>query len=142
MGKDGQINDEYNRLSSIFQDLDANEKIVVDGLLRQAAFMSVVLKDMQNYILEHGFIDSYQNGANQSGHKASATMSAYNSTLKNYTAVTKSLVSLVPRAKRVKVQDELRARMTELMDEETDEERAERYEQAAREAAELRRTYK
>ena len=47
-----------------------------------------------------GVTDVYQNGANQHGKKQSATLQSYNSLIKNYAGVIKTLSQLVPPAKK------------------------------------------
>ena len=69
-------------------------------LLQNAAFMKVTLEDLQEIINNEGVTDVYQNGANQHGKKQSATLQSYNSLIKNYANVIKTLSHLVPPAKK------------------------------------------
>ena len=58
--------------------------------------MRVALDDLQEIVSREGPVDSYQNGANQSGMKQSAAPQAYNQLVKNYSAVIKTLFGLLP----------------------------------------------
>ena len=113
-----KISEEYQRISIYFESLDENEKAVIDPLIRNAAFMRVALDDLQEIIAEQGPVEGYQNGANQFGTKQSAALQSYNSLVKNYSAVIKTLFGLLPKMKRPAV--------TPFVDEETAEERRER----------------
>lgn len=62
--------------------------------------MKVTLEDLQEKINSEGVTDEYQNGANQKGIKQSATLQSYNSLIKNYASVMKSLSQLLPPEKK------------------------------------------
>ena len=68
--------------------------------MKNAAFMAVELEDLQETIAAGGATDHYQNGANQSGRKISAALQSYNSLLKNYNGVIKTLLTLLPPGER------------------------------------------
>ena len=90
---------------------------IILPLIHNAAFMKCTLEDLQDLIQRDGVVDYYQNGANQSGLKQSAALQSYNSLIKNYAAVLKSLCEYLPRSKR--------AAFTCMMPERTPEEDAE-----------------
>ena len=69
-------------------------------MLENAAFMIVTLADLQDEINASGAVDEYHNGANQSGKKASATIQAYNSTVKTFTALMDRLMAKLPKDQR------------------------------------------
>ena len=94
--KEARIKEELQRLQVKFALIDSNQREVVAQLIQNAAFMAITLQDLQAEINRAGTVDSYQNGANQHGQKQSATLQAYNSTVKNYAAVIKTLAALVP----------------------------------------------
>ena len=72
--KDQRISEEYARMKDLFAAMAENELRFCDPLLQNAAFMKVTLEDLQQAINENGVTDQYQNGANQSGTKASADL--------------------------------------------------------------------
>ena len=114
---------QYQRISVYFESLDENEKAVIDPLIRNAAFMRVALDDLQEIIAEQGPVEAYQNGNNQFGMKQSAALQSYNSLVKNYAAVIKTLFGLLPKMKRPPVEVVLERH------EQSDEEREEEHRQ-------------
>lgn len=96
MTKTERINKELDELRQYFTELKENEKRVAEGLIQNSAFMRVTLEDLQNQINENGAVDEYQNGENQYGKKISATIQSYNAVMKNYLAVQKKLLEMLP----------------------------------------------
>lgn len=98
MAVDKRIKKEIARLKKIYKELPDNRFVLVLPLIENAAFMRVTLDDLQESIAANGVTEEYKNGANQYGTKASAELSAYNSTVKNYTAVIDRLDKMLPAA--------------------------------------------
>ncbi len=98
--KEGLISKEKSRLKRIFKDLEDGKKKLVTPLIEKAAFMSVELDFMQKNIQKDGWISEYKNGENQFGKKKSPEAETYIALSKNYAAVIKQLVELVPAPKR------------------------------------------
>ena len=92
-----RICQEYSRMHELFAAMPENELKFCDPLLQNAAFMKVTLEDLQQAINENGVTDQYQNGANQSGTKASADLQAYNSLAKVYNALMDKLSAKLPK---------------------------------------------
>jgi hypothetical protein len=91
-----RVKKELNRLRRIFKDIPKGQKDTVQSLIRNAAFMSVTLDDLQEKINANGVTDKYQNGENQWGVKKSPEVEVYNSMIKNHSAVCKQLLDLLP----------------------------------------------
>lgn len=91
-----RITEELNRISRFYKDIAENQREIISPLLQNAAFMKVTLEDLQEIIATEGVTDTYQNGANQYGTKQSATLQSYNSLIKNYASVIKTLSQLLP----------------------------------------------
>ena len=108
--KDQRIRREYERMKELFSAMPGNELRFCDPLLQNAAFMCVTLQDLQEAINENGVTDNYQNGANQSGTKASADLQAYNSLAKVYNALMDKLSAKLPKEIR-------KSRLAAMMDE-------------------------
>lgn len=98
--KEKKIEDELNRISVFFEEVDTNKRSVISPLLQNAAFMKVTLEELQEIINAEGVTDHYQNGANQYGIKQSATLQSYNALIKNYASVVKTLAQMLPPEKR------------------------------------------
>ena len=100
--KEQRIKSENTRLKGVFKELDENKKKVVMPLIQKAAFMHVELEDLQKVIEEEGCVCEYKNGANQYGTKKSPEVDVYNTMIKNYTAIIKTLTEYVPAAPKKK----------------------------------------
>ena len=137
VSKNKRIEEELNRISIFFEELDENKKAIVSPLLQNAAFMKITLEDLQEKINEEGVVDIYQNGANQYGTKQSATLQSYNSLIKNYASVMKTLEVMLPFKKTAP------SRLPEYMmpDTRTREEIEAEYERTAQAAKELLEKY-
>ena len=98
--KEQKINAEKRRLRSIFKELEENKRKLVTPLIEKAAFMSVELDALQEIIEQDGWTSEYKNGENQYGTKRSLEADTYIALSKNYAAVIKQLVDIVPEAKR------------------------------------------
>ena len=142
LSKEARINKELKRLINFFEEVDENQKAMALPLLQNAAFMKVTLEDLQEIINNEGVTDVYQNGANQHGKKQSATLQSYNSLIKNYANVIKTLSQLVPPAKKETLSPALAPRQK--TEAEIEAERKEREEQSdywAKKAGELLKRY-
>lgn len=100
--KEQRIKSENTRLKGVFKELDENKKKVVMPLIQKAAFMHVELEELQKVIEEEGCVCEYKNGENQYGTKKSPEVDVYNTMIKNYTAIIKTLSELAPAAPKKK----------------------------------------
>lgn len=100
LSKEDRIKKEYGRLKKIYKELDKNKLDAVDSLIKNAAWMSVTLEDLQNIIDDVGYVDEYQNGANQFGKKQSEEMKTHIAMTKNLSTIMKTLADLTPPAKK------------------------------------------
>ena len=91
-----QKSKELKRLEKIFKDIRPDKKETVRKLIENAAFMEVQLSSLQKEIIKKGPVSEYQNGENQWGTKKSPEVEIYNTMIKNYTAVVKQLMELLP----------------------------------------------
>lgn len=87
---------ELKKLKKIFKNIPKDKKNLVQKLIESAAFMSVELTKLENYISVNGVSETYQNGENQYGTKTSTEASVYNTMIKNYTSIIKQLCELLP----------------------------------------------
>ncbi len=87
---------ELKKLKKIFKNIPKDKKNLVEKLIETAAFMSVELKHLEDYISKYGVSEEYQNGKDQYGTKMSTEASAYNTMVKNYTSIIKQLIELLP----------------------------------------------
>ena len=87
---------ELNKLKRIFKNIEPDKRQIVEKLVGNAAFMAESLDELQEAIREKGFVEEYQNGANQFGVKKCSEVEIYNTMIKNYSSIIKQLVELLP----------------------------------------------
>lgn len=100
--KEEKIKKEIRRLNRVFKDLDKNKRNTVDGLIKNAAFTTVCLEELQEIINVEGYTVEYQNGENQKGTKQSDAVKTHIAMTKNLSTIIKQLTELVPPEKKEK----------------------------------------
>ena len=95
--KDKKIKKEINRLKKLFSDMPSNTMDKVISLIRNAAFMTITLEDLQESINMYGAISEYKNGENQFGTKKSPEVEIFNTMIKNHMGIMKQLTDLTPQ---------------------------------------------
>lgn len=98
---------ELKKLNSIVKQMDEPRKFLTEGLIDNAAFMIHQLSLLQASIREHGVVDEYQNGANQSGCKQSVEMSTYLQLQKSYSVTIRTLEGMLPKGVKEQSEDEM-----------------------------------
>ena len=98
--KTTRIKKEKERLEEIFRDLEPNKLKTCAALIDRAAFITVSLEDLEDQLNETGWVETYQNGENQSGMKKAAAADVHISLTKNLNAIVKQLLELVPPAQK------------------------------------------
>ena len=93
---DTRIKRERERLLEIFAELDEKRRNTAVSLIENAAFMTVTLEDLRKTISENGVVSEYQNGENQFGTKKSPEVEVYNTMIKNFTTIIKTLCDMLP----------------------------------------------
>lgn len=95
-----RIKKEKDRLTDIFKDLEPNKLKTCSALIDRAAFITVSLEDLEEQLNRTGWVETYQNGENQSGIKKAAAADVHISLTKNLNAIVKQLLELVPPAQK------------------------------------------
>lgn len=98
--KTTRIQREKDRLFTIFKDLEPNKLKTCTALIDRAAFITISLEDLEEQLNKTGWIESYQNGENQSGMKKAAAADVHISLTKNLNTIVKQLLDLVPPAQK------------------------------------------
>ena len=96
--KTTRIKREKERLGQIFAGLEKNKLDTCAALIDRAAFITVSLEDLEEQLNETGWVETYQNGENQSGLKKSAAADVHISLTKNLNAIV-MLHRLNPRSR-------------------------------------------
>lgn len=100
MKKTTRIAREKNRLLEIFADLDENKLRTCYALIDRAAYITISLQDLEEELNETGWVETYQNGENQTGRKKAAAADVHISLTKNLNAIMKQLLEFVPPAQK------------------------------------------
>ena len=98
--KETRIKKEKDRLFDIFKDLEANKLKTCMALIDRAAFITISLEDLEEQLNKTGWVETYQNGENQSGMKKAAAADVHISLTKNLNAIVKQLLEVVPPAQK------------------------------------------
>jgi len=83
-------------IKALIEQLPDAKKSIANGLLDKAVFMDGELLKLQKVLKEKGWVEEYQNGANQSGLKKSSEADVYNAMIKNYNSTLKQISDLFP----------------------------------------------
>lgn len=87
---------EREKLDNCLSKLGQNQREIADNLIGNAAFMAITLDDLSEKIAKEGTTCEYQNGENQWGTKKSPEVDVYNTMIKNYTTIIRTLCDLLP----------------------------------------------
>ena len=106
--KEQRVAKEKRRLLKILKGLEPNKLDTCKALINRAAFITVSLEDLEEQLNATGWVETYQNGENQSGLKKAAAADVHISLTKNLNAIIKQLLELVPPAQK-------KSKLTEMM---------------------------
>lgn len=84
------------KLENVFAELDEKRRKTAQSLIDNAAFMAVQLEDLSEKIMLEGPTCEYQNGENQWGTKKSPEVDVYNTMMKNFVTVIRTLCDMLP----------------------------------------------
>ena len=85
------VKKEYERLKSLFKDVDQKKSELVDELLKKAAFLKVQLDELEKDIDEFGAILHFSDGSS----KQSSSYKSFLSSVGTYQAIIKTLNSIL-----------------------------------------------
>lgn len=103
--KETRIKRRIKAFQTVFENVEKDKQIIAENLIKRAVDIEFHLDDLEADIKEKGFIETYQNGNNQFGTKESTASKSYNSLLKNYNAVIRTLLSILPQAQEKEISD-------------------------------------
>lgn len=89
------INAAERKIKSFFKKMELNKKKMLEPPIHQLAMMQVTLERLSEEINTGDIIEDFVQGA-QKFRRENPALKAYNSTIKNYTALYKQLVDLLP----------------------------------------------
>ena len=88
---DEAVRTEYDRLMVLFKSAPKEKIALARKLISRAAFLSIMVDELEKDIAENGYEQEYQNGENQKGMKKSTAADLHVSYSKNLFAVMKQL---------------------------------------------------
>lgn len=91
-----RIDREIKRIKKLLKQVDKDRLATIQSLVKNAAFMSVTLDDLQEAINQNGVVSEYQHGDKQWGTKKSPEIEIYNTMIKNHMTIMKQLIDLLP----------------------------------------------
>lgn len=93
-----EINREKKRLSSIYTDIPAKRKDLAEGLIENAAFTRIRLKELQADIAIYGLTELFSQSENQEPYsRKRPEADLYNTMLGNYLKYIKQLNDMLPK---------------------------------------------
>lgn len=93
--KEAQIKKEIKKLKRLFENLPKDKQRAAEGLIQEAAFMRVTLKETRYIIDQEGIIERFEQGAQKFLREHPATK-VYNTMIQRYTTVCKQLFDMIP----------------------------------------------
>ena len=94
------------KTAKLFRDLPAEKKQFADGLLEQFAVSTVTLERLVAEINKGELIEDFTQGA-QKFRRGKPAPKSYNTTIKSFTALSKSLLDLLPEKTQKQAGEEL-----------------------------------
>ena len=89
------------QLTALFSEADENNKKAADILISRAAFLLASLDELEQTIYERGYIEYYQNGANQKGQMVSPALKTYKMNMSQVLDIMKQLQTYLPESVEV-----------------------------------------
>ena len=103
MKKDTAIKREIKKLNRILTDIPEDKKEMVEGLVQNAAFMAVTLRELQADITENGAVITVQTGNGYETTKDNPAQKAYTTMVARYAAIIDQLDGFLPSTKAKEV---------------------------------------
>lgn len=94
------------KIQKLFRDLPAEKKQFADGLIYQFAVTTVTLERLVEEINGSALIEDFVQGA-QKLRRENPALKSYNTTIKSFTALSKSLLDLLPEKTQKQAGEEL-----------------------------------
>ena len=104
--REKNIKKEFNRLKNIYKKFTPDKLPAIEDLIRNAAFMKVMLEEFRETLIKHGTTELFKQG------KQEITIERLESKqylpyIQRYTVVMKDLIGLLPPSEAKKQEDEL-----------------------------------
>ena len=98
LSQDARVKKELSKLEKIFEVIDKDKRVVIDGLINRAAFMRIALEDYEKDINLNGSTEPFtQSDKIQPYERERVSVRLYNAMNKNYQSIIKQLVDYLPK---------------------------------------------
>lgn len=94
--REQKIASEYRRISKALDSIPEDKRTVAKKLMEEAAYLTQIIADSREEIDKKGIIETYQNGANQSGRKKNPAVEIYDRAVNSYSKIIKQLTDMLP----------------------------------------------
>ena len=103
---DKKIDSKRRKIAKLFRELPPEKKQFAEGLIYQFCVTSVTLERLADEINNGEVIENFVQGA-QSLRRENPALKSYNTTIKSFTAVSKTLLDLLPQETQKQAGEEL-----------------------------------
>lgn len=103
---DQKIEAKKKKIQKLFKELPPEKKQFADGLIFQFAVTTVTLERLVDEINSGDLIENFKQGA-QELRRENPALKSYNTTIKSFTALSKSLLDLLPEKTQKQAGEEL-----------------------------------
>ena len=91
-----RISDELYKMRKLFRKIPDNQRALCDGLIQNAAFMAVTLRELQADITRYGAVVPCQSGNGFDTIKDNPSQKAYTTMIARYSSIIGQLMALLP----------------------------------------------
>ena len=96
--KDERIFKEEKRLRNIYKNMKTDNKAIIDGLIRRAAYMRITLEDYEKDLDTNGYVEMFSQSEKTDPYERERPVARlYNTMNKNYQSIIKQLSDLLPK---------------------------------------------
>lgn len=103
--KDRLVKNEMARLTRLFSEIERNKRLTAKGLIEEAGFMRITLRELKTEIDKNGPIDEMPQGE-YSILREHPALRSYNAMVQRYTTIIKQLTDLLPKEVKVVEEDD------------------------------------
>lgn len=104
--KEAAIKKEERRLKRLFAKIDDSKKKLAFSTIADVAFLTIIMQELREKILNEGTTCEYKNGENQYGTKQSPDAQLYLQMSQKQTAAMKILMDCLPKTERPEPKDD------------------------------------
>lgn len=96
--EDERILKEERRLKRIYRNVGKEQKAIIEGLIRRAAYMRITLEEWEKDIMDNGYVEMFTQSEKTEPYERERPIARlYNTMNKNYQSIIKQLTDLVPK---------------------------------------------